>query len=247
MLALQTDIHSSVEKFFADRFAYAIDHTPKADSHLRQAADLLRQWDGRMSTDSAAARIETLSRKRLFETLLRSKLGDDYKLYTRWGSMAVLENIVNLQPARWLPEPYSDWNALLADQVKAAVADAPADLKHWAYGSYNQLTVRNPVIAAAPFLKKFAGPGRLPQSGSGTTVKQVGPDFGPSERFTADFSDWDHSHLNTVTGQSGNFLSPYFMDQWSAWYNNTTFDLPFTDAAVAHTKTHELTLIPGDK
>ncbi|MEO8725177.1 MAG: penicillin acylase family protein, partial [Acidobacteriaceae bacterium] len=245
MFTLETDIYSNVEKFFSDRFAYAIDHTPNTDAQMRQAADLLRRWDGRMSINSAAARIETVSRKRLFETLLRSKLGDNYTLYTRWGSTAVLENIVNLQPPRWLPKQYSDWNIFLADQVKTALADAPSDLKHWSYGGYNQLTVQNPVIAAAPLLKTFAGPGTLPQSGSGTTVKQVGPDFGPSERFTADFSDWDHSRLNTVTGESGNFLSPYFMDQWSAWYNNTTFDLPFTDAAVARSTMYKLTLNPG--
>ncbi len=247
MLALQTDIFSNVDKFFADRFAYSIDHTAKPDARLRQAADILRQWDGRLSTDSSAARIETTTRGHLLETLLRSKLGDDAKLYHNWGSTAVLENIVNRQPSRWLPKGYSDWNEFLSSQVNAALAEAPKDLTHWAYGTKNEVTVQNPVIAAAPFLKKYAGPGKLPQSGNGTTVKQVGSDFGPSERFTADLSDWDHSRLNIVTGQSGNFLSPYFMDQWSAWYHGTSFDLPFSEAAVAGSKQHELTFVPGGR
>ncbi|MBV9669557.1 MAG: penicillin acylase family protein, partial [Acidobacteriales bacterium] len=109
MLAIQDDVQSPVEKFFADRFTYAIDHTGNSDKKMKDAADILRNWDGRMDIDSAAARIERLSRAKLLETLLRAKLGNDYTLYSNWGSTAVLENIVNRQPARWLPTNYSDW------------------------------------------------------------------------------------------------------------------------------------------
>jgi penicillin amidase len=42
MLALETDIHSDVDQEMAQRFAYAIDHTPSATPLLHQAADLLR-------------------------------------------------------------------------------------------------------------------------------------------------------------------------------------------------------------
>jgi penicillin amidase len=34
------------------------------------------------------------------------------------------------------------------------------------------------------------------------------------------------------------------MDQWPAWYNGTTFPLPFTNAAVDAATTHTLTLTP---
>ena len=75
-------------------------------------------------------------------------------------------------------------------------------------------------------------------------MKQVGRAFGPSERFTADFSNFDHSTLNIVAGQAGNFLSPYYMDQWDAWYNGDTFRLPYSKEAVQRTKAHELVLAP---
>ena len=65
------------------------------------------------------------------------------------------------------------------------------------------------------------------QSGSGYTVKAVTRHHGPSERFTANLADLDQSTLNVVTGEGGNFLSPYYMDQWKAWYDGTTFALPF--------------------
>jgi penicillin amidase len=83
------------------------------------------------------------------------------------------------------------------------------------------------------------------QSGSGYTVKAVTRHHGPSERFTANLADLDQSTLNTVTGQGGNFLSPYYMDQWKAWYDGTTFPLPFSAKAVEATKAHRLVLEPG--
>jgi penicillin amidase len=48
--------------------------------------------------------------------------------------------------------------------------------------------------------------------------------------------------LNLVTGEAGNFLSPYYMDQWKAWYEGYTFTLPYSDKAVAAAKQHELVL-----
>jgi penicillin amidase len=63
LLAVQTDIYSEVDQELAHRFAYAIEHTPSADNRLKKAAELLRDWDGRLSTDSAAASIVTQTRR----------------------------------------------------------------------------------------------------------------------------------------------------------------------------------------
>jgi penicillin amidase len=76
------------------------------------------------------------------------------------------------------------------------------------------------------------------------TVKAAGRDYGPSERFTADLSNLDASTLNLVTGNAGNFLSPYSMDQWKAWYNGYTFVLPFSTSAVDQSAAHRLMLEP---
>jgi len=81
-------------------------------------------------------------------------------------------------------------------------------------------------------------------SGSGQTVKQVGRGFGPSERLTWNFANFDESTLNVVTGESGIFLSPHYMDQWTAWYGGSTFAFPFSQAAVEQHRAHEMTLEP---
>jgi len=76
-------------------------------------------------------------------------------------------------------------------------------------------------------------------------VKQVGRNFGPSERLTVDLADLDQSTLNLVTGEGGNFLSPYYMDQWKAWRERSTFPLPFSEEAVRKSNQHVLVLNPG--
>jgi penicillin G amidase len=87
------------------------------------------------------------------------------------------------------------------------------------------------------------GTGIQPQSGDDVTVKQVGRTFGPSERFTTDLSD--HSTLNLVLGPVRQPLSPWFMDQWPAWYHGTTYPLPCSNPAVDAATTHTLTLTPS--
>jgi penicillin amidase len=158
-----------------------------------------------------------------------------------------LENILTRQPKRWLPENYSDYDALLAAAVEAAVSapDAPQELAQWHWGRFAPIDIDHPVLGRLPLIGRWTGPGLNDQSGGSFTVKQVHRTFGPSERYTADLSNLDQSTLNTVTGQGGNFLSPYYMDQWKAWYEGTTLLLPFSPKAVSTSKQHELRMTPG--
>jgi penicillin G amidase len=94
MLALQTDITSEYDRFFADKMVYAIDHSAKTTDRTRQAADIMRGWDGRMLADAVAPTIEVRTRRYLWEMLLDPKLGNDADNY-EWSEAAVaLENIV---------------------------------------------------------------------------------------------------------------------------------------------------------
>ena len=90
----------------------------------------------------------------------------------------------------------------------------------------------------------LAGTGEQPLSGDTTTVKQVGRDFGPSQRFTMDWSNIDGSTENIVLGESGNPFSPYFRDQWNEWYGGATLAFPFTSSGVAAQTQHTLRLLP---
>jgi len=121
---------------------------------------------------------------------------------------------------------------------------APSDLNQWKWGKNYPVEIDHLVLSQLPVIGGFTGPGLHPLSGSTATVKQVGRGFGPSERATWNFANFDESTLNLVTGESGIFLSPYYMDQWTAWYEGSTFAFPFSQSAVERLRSHEMTLEP---
>ncbi len=270
MLALETDVQSEPDLFAAERFVYAIDHASKPSARVKQAAEFLRAWDGRMSASSAAPTITENSIRELRRLLLEPKLGSispkkagtepdselyvdtdhpsiDWTTYTWLQRSVWMENVMLHRPKRWLPEKYSNYDELLAAAVEAAVNDpeAPRELTSWRWGAFNAVEIQHPVLGKIPVVKWWSGPGVKEQSGSGYTVKAVTRHHGPSERFTANLADLDQSTLNIVTGQGGNFLSPHYMDQWKAWYEGTTFTLPFSAKAVEGEKANRLVLEPG--
>jgi hypothetical protein len=85
MLAVQTDIYSEVDQEIGHRLAYAIDHTDGVDERLKKGADLMRSWDGRLTTDSAAASVVTQTRKAFWPLILEPKLGKDLAAEYRWA------------------------------------------------------------------------------------------------------------------------------------------------------------------
>jgi penicillin amidase len=247
MLALQNDIYSDFDRFCAQRFVYAVDRAANASARLRSAAELMRNWDGRIRNDSAPAAITAAASQELFRMLLEPRLGAAWQEYHWFMQPVWLENLLLHQPARWLPAQYATWDELLAAAVDSAIhrPGVPGDLKDWRWGEKNQLQIRHPVFGSLPILRRWAATGRVEQSGNALTVKQVSSRFGPSERMTVDLSDLDSSTLNIVNGQSGQIFSPYFNDQWRAWCQGHSFPLPFSAAAVERAKAHRLALEPA--
>jgi penicillin amidase len=250
MLAVQTDIYNEVDQEMGHRFAYAIDHTPgpegNGDARMRQAADLMRSWDGRLTTDSAAASVVTQTRAALWSMIFEPKLGKLASDYHWSEATFAEEEIVMHAKPEWLPPGYKNWDELLTAAVRKGMKNgkAPADLAEWSYGSWHVVDIEHPLASFLPLIGRIAGTGPQPQSGDGTTVKQVGRTLGSSQRFTMDWSNIDGSTENIVLGESGDPLSPYFRDQWNDWYNGTTFTLPFTPSAVAAQTRHTLRLLP---
>jgi penicillin amidase len=261
MLALETDIYSDMDRFFADRFLYAVDHAKNPSARAKAAAEILRQWDGRMIADSAAPTIAVQARQELVRLLLEPKLGAapqdpkqiettlNWKSYQWMMSTVWLENVVQHQPKRWLPENYASYDELLTAAVEAAVGpagglDASQDLNLWKWGNFHPVRIQHPIYGKIPLLRRWTGPGLQPQSGSEFTVKAVSLDHGPSERITVDLANLDQSTLNLVTGEAGNLFSPYYLDQWKAWYEGFTFGWPFSGLSVEKARVHEVVLEP---
>jgi penicillin amidase len=254
MLGLEMDIYSELDRFVADKLVFATDHAKNASARAKQAADILRNWNGQMDGNSAAPTIVSDARAELMRLLLEPKLGSSpadgsdsgmsWKSYHWMMETAWLENVLSQRPPRWLPPGMTSFDDVLVASLEETVKKAPEELNSWRWGAENSLTIQNPILGRIPVLRRWTGPGEQSQSGSVYTVKAAGRDYGPSERFTADLSDLDSSTLNVVTGNAGNFLSPYYMDQWQAWYTGYTFLLPFSRSAVEKAGAHRLMMRP---
>jgi penicillin amidase len=245
MLHLQLDTYSEFDRVMSEAMVYAIDHTPSASTRAKQAADIMREWNGRVEVDSVAPTIEARARVRLWKMILEPKLEAAYEDYHWFGSSIAMERLVRLKPKRWLPKEYANWDSLITAAVESALKDAPADLAQWKWGTQFPVNVNHPLFGGIPFLNRYSGPGRHPQSGNGSlTVKAAGMSFGASERFTVDLADLDNSTLNIVAGQSGQIFSPHYLDHWNAWYGGSTFVWPFTSQAVEKAGVHRLELHP---
>ena len=262
MLSLQTDVYSDLDHVIAQRLAYSIDHSLTKDKRLHQAADLLRNWNGIVDANSPAPPIVLASRDALWQLLLEPRLGTEmhsdaegravplWKLYSWYERSYAEEQLIMHTPDRWLPPGFANWDELLTAAVSRGLINnhAPSDLSHWKSGETNPVEIEHPIYARSAILRALIaipiGTGVKPQSGDTSTVKQVSRLFGPSERFTADLADLDRSTFNLVLGESGNPASPWFLDQWPAWYNGTTFPMPFSTAAINAATTHTLTLTP---
>ena len=263
MLSTQMDVYSALGVFLAERLAYAVDHASPASinsdsARLHQAADILRKWNGNMSANAFAPSLIMAFRITFWNNLIAAQVrAHDHlkpsdaharelaRLYV-WGtSSSAMEVLINHQPQRWLPAGYATWDDFLAATLEDSLHtfEAPHDLAHWTYGGQHKLELRHPVLSR-PLLGRMLGarldPGPQPADGNSLTVRTVERSFGSSERFTADLASADATTANITAGQSGNPVSPWYLDQFQPWLHGRTFALPLTAPATTHT----LTLAP---
>ena len=247
MLALQDDLYSSLDKTFAERIAYAVDHANSPSKRAHAAADLLRAWDGRITRDSAAANIAESARQALLPMVLEPHLHEGWTLYTAHARTFALEEMLEHQPARWLPPEYTDWNELLSAALDRGLRQghAPADLAGWTWGKTHTLNLRHPVFGDSALLRTLAGmptgTGSVPTQGNAFTVRASSGKHGQSERFVDDLADPEHARMTLPMGESENPASPWFMDQWAAWYGGEALPLPFANTGGQE---HTLSLQP---
>ncbi len=268
MLRMQNDLHSDVNQAIGQRLAYALDHASAGSlgsdaKRLKQAADLLRNWNGDMTVGSPAAAIVAAARQAIWPSLLIPQLqahdgagmtlkqaANLAQLYS-WGERSTaLELLLQNQPARWLPHAYAHWSDFLAVVVERGLvgSGAPGDLRGWQYGQLHTVEIAHPILGEEHLLSDLLGvrgtTGAQPAPGDATTIKQIGAHFGPSERFTADLGSPPGSpgaaFANITTGESEDGRSPWYFDQFRPWMDGTTFPLPLG----ATERTHTLRLLP---
>lgn len=208
--------------------------TPTETPQEAQALDLLKNWDGVMRQDSAAAAIYAAWLLHLQPALLQDDLGKTlgadylasfhptYLLQTlSEANSPWCDNV--LTPAR------EDCRATQHVALQEALKDLTArmgssDLKTWRWDKVHVTEFpHNPFDQVSALKNIFSR--QIPNGGDGSTVN-VGP-FRPSQPFVqrhvpsirqiSDLSDWNSSRFMHTTGQSGNVLSNHYDDLIARW------------------------------
>jgi penicillin amidase len=250
MLKIQTDILSLEDVWLAKQLLAAAGKQPPSSAGAQFALDVLKGWDGEAHVDSSATLVLEVTRRALLARILKPRLGNNLSGYDWPLSAIFLQNVLEQNLVRWLPPGDTDFNMTLMKSLEEGVSTIPL-LVHsqnyaaWRWGDTIPLTFRHPLSAGLPFLGRWLDTGPFPQAGTSTTVKQTTPHLGPSMRMVVDFSDLDQSMQNITLGESGQVFSPYYRDQFAAWYRGTSFPMLFSDAAVEKGAVHTLVLEPA--
>ena len=244
MTALETDTYSALDKTVAERTAYAVDHAKSPSKRDREAADLLRKWNGHITRDSAAANITQAVRVALLPMLLEPHLRtkEAVALYTWRSRSYAVEMILEHGSARWLPPNYTDWNEFLTAALERGLKEskAPSKLADWKWAGTHRVQLNHPVFGSSWLLQRLTGStgsDAVGLPGNAFTVRAAAGVHGASERLVVDLADPEAATLTLPQGESGNAASPWYLDQWSAWTSGKPLPLPFgnTTANATHT------------
>lgn len=251
MSAIQMDISSEQDDDFAQALLDAARHEAAqgrpAPPELRHALDLMGQFSGRMRREDITPALIVETRAELLQRVLTARIGRDLTSQYQWREAPVVEQALLAQrPAAWLPPAWRQrgWDALLMDCLRTVVRREQAHGGPRRWGKHEVLYVHHPVYTHIPLLRSFADLGPVEMSGSPLTVKQTTPRLGPSMRFVADLSDWDHSTLTLFSGESGQLFNAHYRDQFRAWLRGESLPLWFSQTEVRAHADHDLELTP---
>lgn len=250
MVTVQKDVYSSFHHFLAGQLAAAVNKKAAGNNDLKQAADLLRSWNGQMEIGSSAAMIVSLTSLELRSLVAERASPAKAAGYEHRSASPVVMRLLQQRPQGW----FQDWDALLVQALEKGLAagreQQGRNPAQWNYGKLIALQLRHPILGrdmdgfAGSLLSYFHGwfnIGPVAMSGSEYSVKQITRPrrIGPSMRFVANLANWDQSLMNVTMGESGQPLSNHYKDQWQHYYTGESYP-----AAFANVTGDELKVVP---
>jgi len=232
---IQNDIFSKKGEFF---LSY-IREIKTAKKELKDALEILKSWDLRMSSGKGAA-LYKIFMNFFHDEVFKDDLGEDY------GRFDTLFRRKQAGLLRILSDPLSPWFDKKETQVveareeiiKISLERAYKWLKKqygspnkWDWMKINSLRFRHP-LGDVPLLK-FLNRGPYPMAGDAFTVRvsfstSLKKNWGVSYRQIIDLSNFKNSVCVLSSGESGHFLNRFYDDQIPLWlegrYHPMLFD-----------------------
>jgi penicillin amidase len=228
--SLQTDITSLP----VQRFRATILSARAASPLAAEAQSLIREWNGVLGLDSAAAAVYEAWLVHMCARTFRDKLGPNlYEQYLTDGRPTfALYDLVGSPSSTWFAdlaagEP-GDRDAVASQALEDAVRDVAKRLGptigSWRWGDLHTVSFEHPLSAAKPLDLLFTigpvrrpGDGYSPNNGAYSLLRPFGLRSHASERQIVDLADIDASLSIIPTGQSGHPLSGNYRDQTELW------------------------------
>ncbi len=231
MIATQGDNYSPALVEFRDEAMALLQSGVTIDADILQA---IGKWDGRMIMTAPEPLIMMAWFKQISKALLSDDLGEDYKLFAK-GNMTVVLGILGSGGA-------SDWcanaklpgrqscNKIVLESLKNALAGLRTEFgenwQDWRWGKAHIAYGEHRPFSNVPPLNKFFNI-EIESAGGPYTLLRGQTDFNKdnpyynrhssSLRAVYDFSNLDNSLFIQTTGQSGNFLSPFYRNFAKRW------------------------------
>lgn len=246
-MALQTDPTDVTSR----RTRALLANLDAADPEVRAALALLRDWDGTLAPDSAAAALhEIWVTKHLGPaTVARAAPAPARALLGAGDRPAILDYLDSAEAAPVRATILVESLKAAFDEVKAKLGPDPAA---WRWGDLHQARFEHllsPRVPAAERGRWAAGPLPMPGgSGSPLAATWRPNDYrviaGASFRMVLDVGSWDDSRVINTPGQSGEPGSPHFSDLFAKWAAGEYVPLAYSRPAVEAATESVLRLTP---
>jgi penicillin G amidase len=216
---------------------------------------LLRQWDGRLSVDSAAATVYELFVAEMVSRVVRTKAPKSYAWALGRITTLLMDHnffafrrtghflrLLRMQPPEWFARP---WPEEMADALATVVSGLRT--KHgekesrWAWGRIRTLTLRHPLGRVSQWFARVFNLGPIPCGGDTDTINQASVQpLNPtgdcnniaSLRMVVDVGLWSASRWSLPGGQSGNPMSPHYDDLFLLWQRGEGVPIAWTPQEV---------------
>ncbi len=209
------------------------------DALTQQALGLLREWDGAMDPDSAAATVFSSLRLHMDEKILRHLLGplaEEALTETSRGGpahaarlRAHFVHLMDLGDTSMLPPGPGGWEGLLEEALTAAVEELSErlgpDPAKWQWSRVHHTAPKHPLSEVFPDSAHLLDPPCVVSGGDGDTPQAAS--YSPAQPYTIsstsvlryiyDLSDWTNSRWIVPLGSSGHPGSAHYSDQALIW------------------------------
>ena len=257
MIAMHGDVRSGGARALLPMLLSA---TPQ-DDRSRAALELVKNWDGTVSGESAAATVYQAWLDKLGDAIFADELGEE--LWEDYGSrvdvalMALLGSMDG-SASPWCNDVTTPASETCADRSGKALAEGLAAMAtlqgsdtpaSWRWDKVHVTQFPHNPLDQSPLKPVFSR--TIPNGGDKFTVNVAPPRKGtfvqthiPSYRHVVDLANPDNSRYIQAVGQSGSVLSPHYADFIERWQRIEYLPMHTSRSAIDPTIRETLTLTP---